>query len=207
MRRWETADIAILVFVDRRETLIGKKIGLLQSKRLYPDNNDVEDDEDEFNVAWGMNRFIRREGKQAIGPLHSQFSFSEDSIYGAMRAGSHQVQAIDTLNRDFGKAVYYLLYNPHGIPVSISYPLRERIRLDPPAIGCRVLDADHVHHIARTGVPDDAYAPSDLRKLAICLSLRPAATHRSVPVAAATGWQSSPSGHPPWLPYRGIKSS
>jgi hypothetical protein len=145
MRRWETADIAILVFVYRRETLIAKKIGLLQSKRLYPENNDVEDDEDEFDVAWGMNRFIRREDTQAIGTLHSQFSFSEDSIYGAMRAGSHQVQTIETLNRDFGKAVYYLLYNPHEIPVSISYPLKEKIRLDPPAIGCRVLDADHVH--------------------------------------------------------------
>jgi hypothetical protein len=44
--RWETADIAVLVFIYRHETLIAKKIGLLQSKRLYPDNNDV-DDEDE----------------------------------------------------------------------------------------------------------------------------------------------------------------
>jgi hypothetical protein len=129
----------------RRETLIAKKVGLLQSKRLYPDNNDVENDEDEFDVAWGMNRFIRREDKQAIGTLHSQFSFSEDSVYGAMRAGSHQVQAIDSLNRDFGKAVYYLLYNPNEIPISISYPLKERIRLGSPAIGGRVLDADHVH--------------------------------------------------------------
>lgn len=35
-RRWETADIAILVFVYQRNTLIAKKIGLLQSKRLFP---------------------------------------------------------------------------------------------------------------------------------------------------------------------------
>ncbi|TYL83505.1 hypothetical protein [Bradyrhizobium cytisi] len=121
------------------------RLGLLQSKRLYPDNNDVEDDDDGFDFAWGMNRFIRREDAQAIGALHRQFSFSEDSIYGAMRAGSHQVQAIDTLNRDFGKTAYYFVYNPHAIPVSISYPLKEKIRLDSPAIGCRVLDADHVH--------------------------------------------------------------
>ncbi|MBX5173347.1 hypothetical protein HJB84_26350 [Rhizobium sp. NZLR1b] len=33
---WETADIAILVFVYRAEALIAQKIGLLQSKRLYP---------------------------------------------------------------------------------------------------------------------------------------------------------------------------
>jgi hypothetical protein len=34
--RWETADIAILVFIYRGETLIAKKIGLLQSKRESP---------------------------------------------------------------------------------------------------------------------------------------------------------------------------
>ena len=44
-RRWETADIAVLVFIYQREALIAKKIGLLQSKRLYPDNNDVDDED------------------------------------------------------------------------------------------------------------------------------------------------------------------
>jgi hypothetical protein len=145
VRRWETADIAILVFVYQRETLIAKKIGLLQSKRLYPDNNDVDDDEDEFRVLSGMNAFIRRENTQAIGTLHRQFSFSADSTYGSMRAGSHQIQSIDSLNRDFGKIVYYLLYHPPEMPFSISYPLKQRARLDQPAVGCRVLDTDQVH--------------------------------------------------------------
>jgi len=143
-RRWETADIAVLVFIYRHEALIAKKLGLLQSKRLYPDNNDV-DDEDEAGFLYGMNAFIRRENAQAIGALHREFSFSENCVYGAIQSGSDQVKSIDTLNRDFGKAVYYLLYNPHKVPFSISYPLRERIRIDQPTIGCRVFDADHVH--------------------------------------------------------------
>jgi hypothetical protein len=71
-RRWETADIAILVFIYRRETLIAKKIGLLQSKRLYPDNNDVED-EDEAGFLYGMNAFIRRESTQAVCSLYRDF--------------------------------------------------------------------------------------------------------------------------------------
>lgn len=145
-RRWETADIAILVFVHRREALIAKKVGLLQSKRLYPDNNDV-DDEDEIGFLYGMNAFIRREATQAIGTLHRQFLFSESCIYGAINTGSEQIKSIDALNQDFGKAVYYLLYNPQEIPFSISYPLRERIRITKPIVGCRVLDADHVHQI------------------------------------------------------------
>jgi hypothetical protein len=142
--RWEVADIAILVFIYRRENLIAKKIGLLQSKRLYPDNNDVEDD-DKIGFAYGMNAFLRREGQQAVGTLHRNFSFADDCVYGAIHAGDHQVQSIDALNRDFGKAVYYLLYNPHQMPSTISYPLRERIRVEQATVGCRVLDADHVH--------------------------------------------------------------
>ena len=31
------------------------------------------------------------------------------------------------------------------MPFSVSYPLRERVRLEDITIGCRVLDADHVH--------------------------------------------------------------
>jgi hypothetical protein len=143
-RRWETADIAILVFVYRRDALIAKKIGLLQSKRLYPDNNDV-DDEDETGFLHGMNAFIRRESVQAIGTLYRKFSFDKSCVYGAIHSGSDQVKSIDALNRDFGKAVYYLLYNPHEIPFSISYPLRERIRFNLPAVGCRVFDSDQVH--------------------------------------------------------------
>ncbi len=144
-RRWETADIAVLVFIYRHETLVAKKIGLLQSKRLYPDNNDV-DDEDEVGFLYGMNAFIRRETAQAIGALHRKFSFGESCVYGAIHSASDQVKSIDALNRDFGKVVYYLLYNPHKVPFSISYPLRERIRIDQSAVGCRVFDADHVHH-------------------------------------------------------------
>lgn len=143
-RRWETADIAILVFVYRGDALIAKKIGLLQSKRLYPANNDVED-EDEIGFLHGMNAFLRREGQQAAASLHREFAFNNDCIYGAIHSGDRQIELIDKLNNEFGKAIYYLLYNPPEIPRSITYPLRERLRVSNPAIGCRVLDADQVH--------------------------------------------------------------
>lgn len=143
-RRWETADIAILVFIYQQETLVAKKVGLLQSKRLYPDNNDVEED-DEISFLYGMNEFIRREDTQAVGTLHRQFSFDRSCVYGSIRAGSNQITTIDTLNRNFGKVVYYLLYNPHEIPFSVSYPLHSRIRIDRSIVGCRVHDADSVH--------------------------------------------------------------
>ncbi len=143
-RRWETADIAVLVFVYRHEKLIAKKIGLLQSKRLYPDNNDVEDD-DEVAFLYGMNAFIRHSEHQAVGALHRRFTFHGKCIYGAIHAASEQIRSIEALNRGFGKAVYYLLYNPHVLPLSVNYPLSARIRVDSLAIGCRVFEADHIH--------------------------------------------------------------
>lgn len=143
-RRWETADIAILVFVYRGPTLIAKKIGLLQSKRLYPENRDVEDD-DEVAVRYGVNAFIRREKSQALGALHRTFAFDATCAYGAIHAGSEQIASINRLNRDFGEAVFYLLYNPDQLPRTIEYPLRERLGVAVPELGCRVVRAAEVH--------------------------------------------------------------
>lgn len=143
-RRWETADIAILVFVYRGAALIAKKVGLLQSKRLYPDNNDVEEN-DEVGFLHGMNAFIRREPSQALGVLHRAFAFHDGCTYGALHAGSQQVATIDRLNRDFGEAVYYLFYNPDQLPRTINYPLRERLRVATAELGCRVVEAARVH--------------------------------------------------------------
>jgi hypothetical protein len=153
-RRWETADIAILVFVYRRDQLVAKKIGLLQSKRLYPDNRDVED-EDALGFLHGMNAFIRRDGQQAAASLHRTYRFDEACFYGAIHAGDRQQGLIDTLNAEFGKAVYYLLYNPPEIPCSVQYPLRQRIRVEALPVGSRVVDADAMHRML-AGLKDGA---------------------------------------------------
>jgi hypothetical protein len=121
-----------------------KTIGLLQSKRLFPTNQDV-DDEDEISFLHGMNAFIRREGHQAAASLHRTYSFDETCAYAAIHAGDRQTGLIDNLNREFGKAVFYLLYNPPQLPYSVSYPLRQRIRVDEMPVGNRVVDADDVH--------------------------------------------------------------
>src|SRR5689334_17937555 len=43
MMSWEVADIGVLVFVIRAGRVIARKLALLQAKRLYPKNNDVDD--------------------------------------------------------------------------------------------------------------------------------------------------------------------
>ena len=54
--RWEVADIAVVVFIIRAGTIVARKIALLQSKRLYPANNDV-DDEDPVGFRYGLTHF------------------------------------------------------------------------------------------------------------------------------------------------------
>ena len=156
-RRWETADIAILVFVYRGDRLVAKKIGLFQSKRLFPINQDVEDD-DEIGFLHGMNAFIRRDGHQASAALHRTYSFDETCTFASIQAGHRQVGLIDTLNRDFGKVVFYLLYSPPELPFTVNYPLRQRVRVGKMQIGNRVVDADGVHRaLAELG---DGASPS-----------------------------------------------
>jgi hypothetical protein len=43
--RWEVADIGVLVFAKHGTQIAGKKVGLLQSKRLYPKGHNVVEEE------------------------------------------------------------------------------------------------------------------------------------------------------------------
>lgn len=149
LSKWETADIAVLVFVYRAGTLISQKIGLLQSKRLYPANNDVEDD-DPLGYAYGMNAFLRRDRKSPLGRLHRQFDFSETCSYGALCAGSDQADVIRRLNEEFGEAVYYLFYNPPAIPATVRYPALSYLAVEDPPLGCRVYTMADVDAVLAT---------------------------------------------------------
>jgi hypothetical protein len=135
--RWETADISVIVFVYRSGNLLAQKIGLLQSKRLYPTNGDV-DDSDPIDFAYGMNKFLRRDPKSILGRLHRQFDFDDGCRYAALTAGSDQIAAMADFTEQFGEAIYYLLYNPPFLPVSIRYPVTARQTVETPALGCRV---------------------------------------------------------------------
>jgi hypothetical protein len=143
--RWETADIAIIVFVYQAGNLLAQKIGLLQSKRLYPANRDV-DDSDPVDFAYGMNKFLRRDPKSILSQLHRQFDFNDACIYAALKAGSDQIAAMANFTAQFGEAIYYLLYNPPSLPVSVRYPVTARQTVESPVLGCRVFTITDIDH-------------------------------------------------------------
>lgn len=144
--RWETADIAVIVFVYKQGKLLSQKIGLLQSKRLFPKNGDV-DDADPIDFAYGMNKFLRRDPGSVLGRLHRKFEFVRQCKYASLTAQSDQIDSIARFEQRFGKAIYYLLYNPPFLPVSIRYPVTMRQVVDYFPVGCRVYTTDDVNAV------------------------------------------------------------
>jgi hypothetical protein len=119
--RWEIADIALFVILRRGGSLLLRKVALLQTKRLYSDELAGTELED-ADYRIGVGRLVDR--IEATVPLTKQraFGFKETSVYGALLAGSEQVQHIDSYMETRQIPVYYGLYNPPNLPFSGRYP-------------------------------------------------------------------------------------
>jgi hypothetical protein len=143
---WETADIAVLVFIYRESGLIAQKIGLLQSKRLYPLNGEVID-EDPVGFRYGMNAMLRRDPTSPLHKLHRKLEFNEDCFYFSIRSQDDQVRNIENHNKNFGESIYYLLYTPPTFPLTVSYPVASRHMLSEFDHGCLVFRASSVHGV------------------------------------------------------------
>lgn len=147
---WEIADIAIIVFVVQSGKIRARKIGLLQAKRLYPKNSDV-DDEDPVGFLYGMNALLHPNPSPTSMALHRTFHFSSTSKYAALTADSDQIKTIANFQKSAGHDVFYLFYNPPSLPITIKYPLTKRSRASSkPKLGCRVATANEVHTLLST---------------------------------------------------------
>jgi hypothetical protein len=146
---WETADIAILVFIYRGKKMVAQKIGMLQTKRLFPKNNDVLDDDPE-GFRYGMNAFLNRDARSPLAVLNRKFVFDRSCLYGALKAGSDQVTAINEQNKRFGDSVYYMFYNPSNVPVTVQYPVKSKRAVTSVKLGCWVLLSTEVHAVLKT---------------------------------------------------------
>ncbi len=147
---WEIGDIAILVFLVRRNMIFRRKVAVLQAKRLYPSSGDVEEN-DPIGFHYGMNALLRPEESPSSMLLKRTFAFTDDSAYGALRAGSKQETAIEKFEGNFGNSIYYLMYNPPRLPLTIHYPVERYAEvLDEPEVGTRVLPKQVVHDVLTT---------------------------------------------------------
>jgi hypothetical protein len=118
---WETADIAVLVFIYRGPQLVAQKIGMLQTKRLFPKNNDVLDD-DPVGFRHGMNAFLNRDSQYPLAVLNREFVFDGSCLYASLMAEGRQVGTINAMNEGFGDSIFYMFYNPPSVAVTAALP-------------------------------------------------------------------------------------
>jgi hypothetical protein len=149
-RRWEIADIGVVVALRRNGKLLWRKVALLQSKRLYSREIPVTEME-RSDYAIGIGRLVdRTETLQPLTPPR-HFRFTPDCVYGAMRAGDEQSEVIDRYMRKHNMPVYYSFYHPPNIPYEGTVPRPAVIPLETEKIelGCRVMTARDVHAAVR----------------------------------------------------------
>jgi len=125
-------------------------VALLQTKRLYSREIAVPElERADFEI--GIGRIADR--TDPLIPLSNQrqFTFDGDCLYGAMRAGDHQIEAINAYFDERGIPVYYGFYNPTTLPYSAAYPaLAGTVPAAINATGFRVLPSDAVHNVVST---------------------------------------------------------
>lgn len=145
--RWEIADIGVLLFVRRAGRIDNRKVALLQSKRLYPENRQVRHPV-RIDYEIGFGRLADPEDESTSIRLVREFVFTEECVYGALSAGSDQVKAIRDYEQENKLKVYYQLYNPWNIPYSRRVPITGyETPVGRPTIGTRIVPSNRVHKV------------------------------------------------------------
>lgn len=134
--RWEIADIGLLLMFRRGGDLLRTKVALLQSKRLYP-NEQKGDDQPNYHGFGAL-----RESEQAfLDSISSRsFAFDGNSKYKALNVDDGQYSAINDYETLSQIPVYYLFYNPMDVPTTIEIPCQNAVEAQGDVnVGCRVL--------------------------------------------------------------------
>jgi hypothetical protein len=144
-RRWEIADIGVLILFRRGGTLLRSKVALLQSKRLYADEIDWDED-NPVDYMIGFGRLLQDDTDWGVVANPRRFTFTDESRYKALLKGDHQYKAIAAYQTSSRVPVYYLLYNPAQLPSTRELPARPgNIASAPNKVGCRVVPIAQLH--------------------------------------------------------------
>ena len=164
-RRWEIADIGVLLFIRRAGVVERRKVALLQSKRLYPSTSEVLE-ERRIDYEIGFARLADPEDLSRPISLEARFEFTDACRYGALRNNSEQMSAITEYEEENALPVYYQFYNPWRLPFQQTIPLTEYKREEgSPEIGTRIIPARGVHTLLKQQAAGYKPALSDLRYL------------------------------------------
>jgi hypothetical protein len=139
---WEIADIGLLIVFRRSGRVVGTKLALLQSKRLYPEEVDVEQDIHRIDYMVGFGRLLESDSEYCSVVKSRTFHFTELSKYQALEYGGKQYKAVLGYTAKHGIPVHYQLYNPLTVPSAAHLPAAaDDAPLPELRVGCRVMNA------------------------------------------------------------------
>lgn len=146
-RRWEIADIGFLVLFRQSGRLIRSKVALLQSKRLYADEQEWDED-NPLDYMVGFGRLFKPDEDWGSVITPRRFGFTPESCYKALMTGVPQYSAIAQYETQHGIPVYYLLYHPFEIPHAVVLPLTADYQPNGGcSVGCRVVPAKRLRNV------------------------------------------------------------
>jgi len=138
--QWEVADIGFIVVWRDRGKVKLRKVAILQSKRLYPDEQGLEEDTP-LDYMIGFGRLMQGDEEDLAAQEERVFTFTHESRYRALVSGDDQYQAIEAYEARRAIPVHYLFYNPLSIPWAQRVPVTERKRFPRNDVGVQVIRA------------------------------------------------------------------
>ncbi len=139
-RGWEIADIGFLVVFSTAGRLVRSKIALLQSKRLFAIEDTPEaDDVSIHRHLRGMRGLLPTDEVLTALKAPRSFTFTDESQYLSLKPQSRQYVSIKEYQSRQQVPVYYLFYNPLGVPHTVSVPMSGGVVATECTAGCRVV--------------------------------------------------------------------
>jgi hypothetical protein len=140
---WEIADIGILIVFRQGGRILGTKLALLQSKRLYPDEIENATDIHPIGYRVGFARLLASDSEYRSSVKARTFHFSTGSKYKALEYAGDQYAAALDYTVKHGIPVHYHLYNPVEVPWTAELPasVDGQVPIKDVTAGCRVVNA------------------------------------------------------------------
>ncbi len=142
---WEIADLGVLIIYRRAGIVQRIKIGLLQSKRLYPDELTVEAEDHPIDYMVGFGRLLHSDSEFKAATKDRSFHFSNHSKYRALEYKSNQYTRVLEYQEQQKVPVHDMLYNPLHIPAEAVIPVAALQQQDESCeVGCRIISEDRL---------------------------------------------------------------
>ena len=138
---WEVADLGVLVVFRVRGKIFRTKVALLQSKRLYPKEENLATPPSLEAYREGFGRIYPEQEDYELSIKARVFEFDETCKYVALRKGDAQEIAIKAYESDQKMPVHYMFYNPQQLPWTVEVPLTSTAAFEN-QIGVSIISSD-----------------------------------------------------------------